>query len=293
MKTSIPNCLEVVTGLDEAMEGVLPPDDQRYFVVGGIATRALEHPETYIEHDTQTVFAHRTADKPVLRDDGSRVDIDIVIPRILTPEEALEIKHVTEVAVENELLVSIFGLLAHRPVRGGFDRAKRTAAAWTSDRTLAEDGKLRLELFPLTAEIPDTVFEPWRMHTMDTDLSIMNPAAHALNYATRSISGLRPKDSTKVARMMRRVAAETPFAERMLHGDYRPLLGFAAAIDAVREGRLSEDDPYVDESASALDLQIAHYKSAGLHGVERHEKLVSFALKGPMQRLLNFGIGAA
>ncbi len=174
------NCFEAVKDIDTVIRGSLDPS-QRYFAVGGIATSAIRHEDTNYDFRQRLVVPSPEAADPILRENSTTRDIDLIIADVIEDEQAEEIvKRVSEVT---PLVVSVFGLDKYRPPSKAI-KLVNTATDWTSRRTADEDGNIRLELFPLTQVLQPESFDPWTLELPETDraLSVLSPPGHMLAY---------------------------------------------------------------------------------------------------------------
>lgn len=187
-----PTCYEVVQELDPAMRTVLE-DGQRYFVVGGTAGAALEHPDTHFDHDEGMTYAAPDSDKSIFREEnGTRRDLDVLIDGVLSKEEKQAIHDVVEAATDEQLKISIFGFEPHVPTMSGMQRFLQGVTTFTSDRTIDQHGVRRIELFPIAQPVQDESFEPYTLVTpQGGTFPTFSPVGHVLAYRTRSITGLR------------------------------------------------------------------------------------------------------
>lgn len=288
-----PTCFEAIRDVDLAMRESLACNVP-YFVLGGIATAALAEPTSFIDSEENQIFCTDTGDIPTIRDGGTKRDIDILVGDVLDKETARMIKATVEEAVDDALEVSVFGFGIYEPTISPAKAAKLAGSGWTSRRTIDPSGVIRLELFPLTREIDPVVFEPWTLITPNQDkVSVMHPAAHVLNYATRSISGVRNKDREKLAQATEQVLENGRFIDDIVGGKLTTLAEFSVMLDWLRQGKLQPGSPYIRPEATAIDLSVARAKAILLREAESHPAVVDLALHGPIQRAFKPFIGNA
>lgn len=292
MKPSEYSCYEAISDVDQAMKESLP-EGQRYFVLGGIATGALKHPDTYIDTLTRSVYATNESSESTLRDNGTKRDIDVLIDDTIGKEAGRRIKSNLEEATEGKLEISVFGFDAHEPAEKVTQRFKKRILSMMSERTICENGILRYELFPLEQTVERESYEQWRLVTPHTEVGILNPAGHVLAYRMRSITGLRPKDAEKYHQMHRQVFAHPELLEQIMDGKYRTWLDFAHAIDNLRNGEMPQDDPIITEQARGIDQGLYRLKSKTLSLLEGHGLVVNIAQHPIMQKALNKFIRSA
>lgn len=284
-------CYDVIGDLDSAMRGVLAPG-QKYFVLGGIASGAIMHEKTEIDHGGRSLVPTRDSGQSIFREAGSRRDVDILVDDVLDDERAARIKGVVQDAIDGQLIVSVFGF-EHRKEAGS--KLARAAGEWLSSRTIDDNGVIRYELFPLVQEVDASTFEEWKLELpQGNHVSVLNPAGHTLAYGMRSISGVRHKDTkgNKYGKMVDRVFDDPVFCNDIQHGRYRPWLDFACAIYDLRDGRLPRESPLISPTATRADIEIFRAKSKSLHFAEGLDKIVDFAQQDRIQEILNIFIRA-
>jgi hypothetical protein len=286
-----PDCYWAISELDDAMRDSLGPW-QRYFVLGGIASGALRHPDTVIDTATRTVIAAEGSGELTVRQNGTTRDIDILVDDVLTDETADRVKASVAEATGGALVVSVFGLDAHTPDTPA-SRLKNTATHWVSRRTIDENRTHRYELHPLSQAVPRESYEPWRLYTPDNRVvNIFNPAGHVLAYAMRSVSGVRAKDTDKLYEMTNNVLRHPELKDEIKEGVFRPWLDFAVAVYDMRDNTLPPDSPLIKEGTNRVELAAARWKGKLLHFIEDQERIVDIAQHERIQKLLNFVIRA-
>ena len=286
-----PTCFEAIRDVDQAIRESLR-HNVPYFMLGGIATAPLAEPNSFIDPDENQIFTTDSGDIPTIRDGGTKRDIDILVGDVLDVDTARKVKASVEAAVEDALEVSVFGFGVHEPMISPVRAAKMAGTGWTSRRTIDSGGVIRLELFPLIREIDTAIFEPWTLITPNQDkVSVMHPAVHVLNYATRSISGVRNKDREKLAKASKQVFENDRFVDDLNDGKLTALTEFSVMLDWLRQGKLKPDSPYLRPEATATDLAIARAKAVLLRQAESYPAIVDLALHGPIQRAFKPFIG--
>ncbi len=283
------SCYEVIDGLDKAIRETLTPS-QQYFVLGGIATAAINHPESVFDHQTDHLIAAPESTVPVLRDNGTRRDVDMLVLDVLSPDQATAIKRVVSAAVGDALEVSVFGLSPHRDMTT-VRRLGRSLTAWTSERTIDDNGILRYELFPLEQIVSQESYSPWTLELPSGEgVAIFNPAAHMLAYYLRSISGLRAKDVSKVDAMRYRVMGEPIFQQQIFDGPLQSWWEMANDIGRLGD-RKSIDRLLEEKHGTKLELEAAHWRGKLLKTFESNATIVTYAQKGLLQKLLKSFVG--
>ena len=292
---SLPNekltCYDAIRDLDDAANDILAPE-QQYYVLGGIVTAAINHPDTVFDHDTSHLIAAEDSAEPVRRDNDTLRDVDVLIRDRLSSKEASRIREELTRAIGGSLVVSVFGLTPHFSP-GVVNRGVKSVAAWTSERTLDDDGVLRYELYPLQKEVPLESYEPWRLEMpKGGQVSTFNPAAHMLAYYMRSISGLRAKDREKVEAMRVNIEADPKFKEQIYDGPLQSWQHFAEMIELFGTNTEAALDLAEEHDILGRDLDIFRKKSEILRSLESNPTLVKYAQKGLLQALLRPFIGS-
>lgn len=293
---STPNCYHALEGLNEAISSQLD-HDQRYVVVGGVVTGAIKHEGTTFHHaGSRLMPTSMKSAEPVIRDNGTVRDVDVVVLDRLSEEQGLAVKAAMKSsiikAVGQEMVVSVFGF----DERQEMTRERRVQAAmkaWTSKRTVDEYGVHRYELYPIEKVVSPESYQSWDMLTPNgATVPVLNPLGHMLAYRMRSISGLRTKDAEKVSEMKDRIMGEEEFVQGLGEGPFVDWAEFADGLEALREDRFRDYALLTREGAKLSEIVAANTKSRGLAWIEGNKKIVDFAQKDWMQKILNFSIGA-
>lgn len=278
-------CLEVIRELDLIAQEVLG-SDRRYFVLGGIATAAINNADSIFDHQTQRVIAAPDSSEPTIRDNGTKRDLDLLVFDTIPKEEAVTTSKEIAEAIDDQMEVSVFGLEPHRDFQP-FGRLILTASSWISKRTVDENSDLRIELFPLEQILPQSTFSPWTLQLPSGEgVSILNPATHMLAYRTRSISGRRYKDEEKLRTMEDRVLADTTFKAMVQDGDLSALREFAEDLEALATANTETVIAIAKRRGVAqVDIQIAQRKSRILRALESKQTIIKYAQRGFGQNL--------
>lgn len=288
--TAVMNCHEAIRELDAALRPVVP-EGMDYLLLGGVASAAYCDPSTGFEEGV--VFAGRDSDLSTLRENGTRRDIDVLITGVTSEEQDRAAVAAINEAVMGSLEVSVFGFREHSPEVGGSARIKSTAKAWTSNRTVDEQGVWRYELFPLEQAVLPESYRPWQLVLADgSTVQVLHPVGHFLAYTMRSISGIRDKDVAKVAEMRSNVIDALPMmwnvpAEQPFY-DWRC---FAENIAKALKGNLKPGDPGLAPFTTQRDLDIFRAKGRALAAFERQGWVVKLAQEGPLKKVLDKIVG--
>jgi len=214
--------------------------------MGGIASAAIQHPGTEIrvdEHlivtspDFLTSKASRQALQPV-RENGTLRDMDALVLST-DPDEIAAIETAAGTTIGDRLEISVFGLHKAAQLREqvanpfGWQALK----TFVSDRyvDVDYDGAVFKALFPFAVEVPTEALETYSLEVGREVFPVANPAAAILNYWTRSISGLRPKDADKIQAVAANVFAKAPeLVEWMVDGPGQSQMELAAILHTLR-----------------------------------------------------------
>jgi hypothetical protein len=209
---------------------------------GGVGSFALSHPDVQISSQDKTITAPGDLYLPQYRDDGNRRDLDCLVLST-DADEVREVKTIAEAVVGDELELSVFGLKS-------LEQLKRRrqflplglVKMIMSDRYVIEDTVGIVEATKSTliadAAMPPSCLESWQLKIGDDHpaFPVPHPGATILNYLTRSISGLRPKDVSKVHNLTANVAAKArEIIDWITDGDGQEQLELARILHTLRE----------------------------------------------------------
>jgi len=279
-------CYDVIGDLDAAIRKNLAPGHQ-YYLLGGVPTGALMSDQTVHDRVSQTVVARGDSAIPILRDNGTRRDLDVLVNSgsiPLSEADARKINGAVQGAVGDKLVSSVFGFDAHKTTHGR-ERVKQVLTSFTSSRTVDEQGIYRYELFPVEQVVPAESYHPWRLQLPGgANVQIFHPAAHMLAYEMRSITGVRPKDAQKYGAMALRVAPE--FREELRDGQFASWREFVAKVRALRSGPPASTGENPVSKAQATWFRT---RAGLLSQLERHEQLVQIvqAENNPLGKFIN------
>lgn len=221
MKTYQRNCIEIVTPLISELNGRGLLDN--FQLMGGIGSAVLKHLGTEILPEEQLIvaspdFCEGNVDLCPTRPNGTMRDLDALVLSD-DPDYVAEVEAVTEDFVGGALEVSVFGLRKAAYLQRQKERpfGMVSLKAWLSDRYMEDDGTMLKALTPFAVTLPVESMESWTAKIGDNYYPVMNPGVSLLNYATRSISGLRPKDADKVEAMAAHVGTKWPGVKEWIH----------------------------------------------------------------------------
>jgi len=202
------NSIDVLRPLAEALDKE-PIEVQ---IIGGVNSAALVHPDTVIDADSKTVIAPSLLHLPTQRNDAAKTrrDLDILV-KSSNPDVIERVERIVDETVGTALERSVFGIVPEKVLRRqlrhrfGFtalktflsDRYVHPDDIDTPDGVDSPDRMIR-SLFPFGVPIDSESLESWTLTVGDMHVPIPNPAMSIINYTTRSISGVRPKDKKKL-----------------------------------------------------------------------------------------------
>jgi hypothetical protein len=274
-------CYDVLGDVDAALRENLH-DSQPYFVLGGVATGALVHPNSIIDKQSEMVIAAAGSGASLVRENGTRRDIDILVASTLPQAQAQRLKSAVVEAVDDQLEVSVFGFDQRQEHMKLVDRMKKlTVGGFTSKRTIDTQGIIRYELLPLERAVDPDSYKPWDLALpTGAHVNILSPAGQSLAYLIRSVSGLRHKDTAKAGEMWRRVYPD--FQEEIRDGAFKDWLQFYQDGQSLRTlGRKAVVATHLD--ATALQADLFRFKSNLYKKIESHDALVNLAQRDSMQ----------
>lgn len=289
-----------------------------YQVIGGIGSAALTNPEVQISgfEDKEVVapeglevtqFRPRKTKRGVRR--ASRRDMDVLV--LSTDEDVVKrAEEIGEKTIGDELKLSFFGLknLAQLEEQRKHPITS-TRKVHLADRYVKEEDDTITEaqkaLFPFSVPLDLGTLETWYVRIGKNSSSLI-PVPHigstALNYLTRSISGLRPKDSEKLAQIAENSFKQLPeLSEWIMDGPGKSLVHFAEILHTLREPagsrntirlgngitikpqsveKLPTDEAFMLKNSSpritSMVLRAARAKARAIHIGESQDAVVDF-----------------
>jgi len=215
------NSIEVIRPFADALREESITNVQ---VFGGINTAALRDLKTVIDFDSKEVIAPATLYLDVRRSDRNKSlrDADVFV-KSSDPEYIAYIEKILDEAVGTALRQSVFGIVPEKVLRRqlrhpfGFTALK----TFLSDRYEQPDGidlpdsvaspdRLIRSIFPFGVPIDAESLESWTLSVGDMRVDVPNPAMQVINYASRSVSGVRPKDEKKVKETAASILTKAP-----------------------------------------------------------------------------------
>lgn len=292
-------------------------------VMGGNGSAALTNPDTVIDFDAGEIWAPPSSDLGRFRDNGTKRDADILVLSS-HPWDVAAIEASASELIGDQLEVSVFGLKRYidldmqrsRPVRSSLkvflgDRyVDGVSQGFDGQASIIEGYK---SVYPFQTPIDSETLATFQLHVGDAEpVPTTHPGATLLNYLTRSISGLRPKDVEKIERVSDQVLGKHPEVKEWVHdGPGKGTFELARLLHTVREPRespgtlelgqhlrvephdfdkLAEHPGFMaadfSPKAQKAVLEAAHLKGRILHFGEGQERVVAF-WQGRVERLIH------
>lgn len=309
------NCVDIVRPFVAEMAEQHP--DLSYQVIGGTGSAALALAETLVLPRDVLVAAPENLFVPQFRDKKQRNKRDLDLLVLSSHEPTREAVETTaRETIHRDLKLSVFGLKSAAALRHAHEHPiLPDVFSWVSDRYVEESGGTVTELwkglYPFAVPVDTETLETWYLQVGKQAVltPIPHPGATLLNYLTRSVSGIRPKDmekllGTKDQQGIAETVLQTPGMKewlfdgpgknlvhlaRVLHGLRQPydnqqplVLTDRISLTPVHPKTLPFDPAFMfaTESAElgfgpANHLSVARAKSRVVHAYEKNEKLVA------------------
>jgi hypothetical protein len=277
---------EAIAGLGAVMEEHLQGEFP-HFVVGGIATAALVHPDTVIDVSTRRIIAAEAADIPTRRPNGTMRDVDVLIGGVVHQSLMQQAKTDIEQATAQSLEASVFSFDAYHS-------HMHEKSGWISRRLQQTNETVSYQLGPIIQHVQPTSYEPWTLELPKGmgEVSVLNPVGQLAAYAMRSISGIRAKDTEKFAQMRTNILQYRELKNDLHHGPFKEWKQFADTLTAIRRGQPLEYDN-IQPGTTRRDIAMLRWRGRLLKMVEQHPFVVDVAQKPGMQKALNTFVRAA
>lgn len=268
-------CFEVMNDVHADLSKELANEDG-YRLVGGIVSHALLGHDTVIDHIGKAIITTMESSQTIIREDGSKRDADIVLPYISNKVTAERVRQTVEESTQHQLVGSVFSFEAKKQLTKN-DRLAATLLHWTSHRTIDAQGRYYYELYPLSREVPTESYEPWNLQLPSGNIiKTFSPLAVLMAYKTRSISGIRHKDMSKVSALEDKILGDPVFKEQLLDGIFTPWQQFADDIMSLNQWHQDKPDSVLPDT-SQLAIAGFYIKAHALRLAESRSSLVKIA----------------
>lgn len=197
-----------------------------YACVGGVVTSALLEPSTVIDVEKQRIIVDPGFAVSGVRPDGTIRDIDLIV--FTTDKEEVgnysqQLRRQLAVAVGEEGVVPEVSA-------AGYETSRLDTEPWLQfvSQFVLLDKRVYLKLGHVVQEIPRSSQEDtWELVWGDSAFLVLHPLAHLCSYLTRSVTGVRPKDSKNVQLLRLRLLTIFPLEEWQKYGAW---MQFAHAV---------------------------------------------------------------
>ncbi len=301
------NCIDIIKPYVQAVTNESMP---RVQLLGGVGSVALLNEATVIKLDEKRIIAPSNLSLSNYRDDGNQRDVETLV--LSSNQEHIDqVEVCARQTIEDKLIVEVFGF-------GDINRASELKAnpfgfkainSWLSDRYMDSGADWSPDsetpermLFPFSAPISTEALDTWTLEVDNVvEIPVPSPGAVIINYLTRSISGLRDKDSHKIEQMGAAIFAKSPAQvdwivdgpgksqfemARILHTLREPRhdpqvlnVGGRLAVSAFSFSELTQHPAFMLDSASNTTqeavIRLAEAKSRLLHSAESVSFLVT------------------
>lgn len=238
------NCLEIITPFVEEVR-----DNSQIQMIGGVGTFVYETPGVQIIPEQRLIVASPDTDYDQLgqyrnRDQGAtKRDLDVLV-LTTDPEKISGVAQTAEEMIGNQLVISVFGLQkASKLIKQNKHPGVALATNWLGDRYIGKnpDGSLFVEraLYPFADRMDPETLETWQLQTGKDEnftIPVPHPGTTLLNYLGRSISGIRPKDEQKIAKVGPNIVDAAPWIiDWLTEGPGSTQFEIARAIHSLRD----------------------------------------------------------
>lgn len=303
------NCIEIIKPFAQE----LAQTNIKGQTVGGIGSHVLGLAGVEINPDEKYIAYDGPVELPQYRSDGTKRDLDFLV--LDTDEEKVNTaESLARSTLGDALELSFFGLRTMAQMERQARSVASLAKVFVSDRyaEMNPDGSISRcvkALYPFASDMDLASLETWTLKLReDYVLPIPHPGMTIINYATRSIGGLRPKDRAKVNALTENVLDTAPWIhDWIMDGPGKSQIELARILQTIRKPSSrqrplfvgNEDayiriDPYSKEDIvkhEALIVENNNYrkrqaivaasiaKSRVVHAGENQQRLVSFWLE--------------
>ncbi len=220
------NYFDIIADLDSRIMSAVG-DEIGYAMVGGGTSAALMNPKTIYDLEKKLVIPPSDIRKDQFRpENGTLADVDILvftddntiidqiksslIPNFAVNDDVNKDSYKAELSKPGaKLKIGITGFVS----RAEYDSVHQTKNRkyllnilkkdWVSQRLLNSDSSCTFAISDIKVGLPDEYFDPWLLVLNNGNtIRILHPLLHVLCYPARASHGVRPRDKSKIVKMM-------------------------------------------------------------------------------------------
>jgi hypothetical protein len=172
-------------------------------VIGGVSISAMAHPDAYFDSHQREITVPDDFSLSSRRPDGSLRDVDILV-NSTNPTRIHQVETDLRETIGDQLEHSVFSILPNQLLERQRARpfglmALRVLLSNRYEDPTGTETYVK-SLFPFSATIDPESMETWTLAVgNDLRIPVPHPGTTLLNYMTRSVSGVRPRDKEKLA----------------------------------------------------------------------------------------------
>jgi len=209
------NSMEIIEPFARRIE-----NDNDVQVIGGMSISAMAHPDAHFDSQQREITVPNNFSLSSRRPDGSLRDIDVLVNSTNQARVEEVETHLRE-TIGNRLEHSVFSILPNRLL----ERQRSNPFGMIALRTLLSnryESSITTQtyvksLFPFAAAIDPESMETWTLIVGDEQqVPVPHPGTTLLNYMTRSVSGIRPRDKDKLSAAASNIFKHSPETKEWL-----------------------------------------------------------------------------
>lgn len=266
-------------------------------IIGGLGALALSRPDTVLDAMRSQYIPKEPLYISTKRANGSLRDVDIFV-KSTNQSDVDDVTTMAQKLIKEKLAISVFGIHSQEDLGCQYHALFGLAGlrSCVSDRYQATNGQYIKSLYPFQVPLHERQLDPWKVVLNDTlTLPVPGPIETMLNYGTRSIGGVRPKDIPKLTNMARTIERHD-LAGELNEEAYQGELELTRIIRSLGGTAFGQASPFYHEpqpnysNAQLLShpafaykgpypeivLAATKLKARAVHTAESQEKVVSF-----------------
>ncbi len=231
------NCVDMVIPLVQELDA----EGLHFQIMGGIGSVALANEFVALPND-QLIETREEIRLSQFRENKTLRDVDVLV--LSSDDTDIEkVELITQEVIGDELEISVFGLKNSWDLARQKDHPLRSLGmVHLADRYVGLHGVADCQkaLYPFKAALNPEILETWYVPVIRggqvTSIPIPHPGASILNYVTRSVSGIRPKDEAKLTKIVDNVTSNFADITEWIHdGPGSEQLEFARILHSLRQ----------------------------------------------------------